>query len=706
MDDRKRPASYDQDEAAPPTKRQATSTVNGPAKSHQDSDLPGKDDLERFQKEAIYRQMQEYKREKTSLEGQLIDLKKRSTHHDDHLRTIDAWFGQLLDEIKLLAGNIQDGSLFSTFPSSLLSADNSGFEKHLKSRSSAIESAIKDIFSKAEHGRPEVSELQERISQLLKAEKEHINELEKARIEKEQLQERLETASMRYMVAEKKLDRAKSTTVAKLERQATAGGKSETGSGLGGGVDNKSEAVNGQVDSQALAQAEVARREADAACAKQAEQLEQLSNENQKLISQLTNLKSKSPNQQSDEDYAHTELFKHARKQLEDFVNRINNLEATNAELRREAKRLQSERAAYRTEVDAEIHATNSEKDLLLSKAEGDLVRIRATRDELQAELQMKRQAKDQDRVAAEQIKQMVAAKEERIQSLESEIERLSSTQGETSDVVNDLPLEELQTRYTNLDKKYSMLNQELASMSNAYKKMSLASSQKLNNLTEMEDKVTKFAAEKAKADQKYFAAMKAKEARDQETRTLRIQNSKSAEIVSQLKEVEASTRQLVVALEKQVAESREAFSILETKHHAVQTQVVEKTSSVENTRKQLDEIKTLVAGKDSEQATTSSALRKAEVDIEKLKANLAEKDTRIATFSPANAETHDEKINASLRALVYCNICQTNPKDHALRCGHTFCKVCIDDRIANRMRKCPNCGKGFGTSDLLKILL
>ena len=455
---------------------------------------------------------------------------------------------------------------------------------------------------------------------------------------------------MRYMVAEKKLDRAKSTTVAKLERQATAGGKSETGSGLGGGVDNKSEAVNGQVDSQALAQAEVARREADAACAKQAEQLEQLSNENQKLISQLTNLKSKSPNQQSDEDYAHTELFKHARKQLEDFVNRINNLEATNAELRREAKRLQSERAAYRTEVDAEIHATNSEKDLLLSKAEGDLVRIRATRDELQAELQMKRQAKDQDRVAAEQIKQMVAAKEERIQSLESEIERLSSTQGETSDVVNDLPLEELQTRYTNLDKKYSMLNQELASMSNAYKKMSLASSQKLNNLTEMEDKVTKFAAEKAKADQKYFAAMKAKEARDQETRTLRIQNSKSAEIVSQLKEVEASTRQLVVALEKQVAESREAFSILETKHHAVQTQVVEKTSSVENTRKQLDEIKTLVAGKDSEQATTSSALRKAEVDIEKLKANLAEKDTRIATFSPANAETHDEKINASLR--------------------------------------------------------
>ena len=535
-----------------------------------------------------------------------------------------------------------------------MSADNSGFEKHLKSRSGAIESAIKEIFSKAENGRPEVSELQERIAKLLRTEKEHINELEKARIEKEQLQERLETASMRYMMAEKKLDRAKSTTVAKLERQATAGGKSETGSGLGGGVGNKSEAVNGQVDGQALAEAEVARKEADAACAKQAEQLEQLSSENQKLISQLTTLKSKSSHQQSDEDYAHTELFKNARKQLEDFVNRVNNLEATNAELRREAKRLQSERAAYRTEVDAEIHATSSEKDSQLLTAESHLARVRAARDELNADLQIRKQAKDQDRVAAEQTKQMLAAKEERIQSLESEIERLSSTHSETNDVVNDLPLQELRTRYANLDRNYSMLNQELASMSSSYKKMSSASSQKLNNLAEMEDKVTKFAAEKAKADQKYFAAMKAKETRDQEIRTLRIQNSKSAEIVSQLKEVEASTRQLVVALEKQVAESKEAFSILETKHHAVQNQVAEKTSSVETTKKQLEEIKTLVSGKDGEHAATSSALRRAEVEIEKLKANLAEKDSRIAAYTPTNAETHDEKINAALRVSKF----------------------------------------------------
>ena len=50
---------------------------------------------QRFQKEAIYRQMQEYKREKNTLESQLELLQKESAYHDDHLRLIDAWFTQV-----------------------------------------------------------------------------------------------------------------------------------------------------------------------------------------------------------------------------------------------------------------------------------------------------------------------------------------------------------------------------------------------------------------------------------------------------------------------------------------------------------------------------------------------------------------------------------------------------------------------------------
>jgi E3 ubiquitin-protein ligase BRE1 len=116
MEDRKRPSGPD--DSAPPAKRQAV-TVNG-AKSHQDADLPWKDDIEvathstqsflypirrerrlihnelqNYQKDAIMRQMREYKREKTTLEAQLSEMEKRAKFHDDHIRTIDSFFTQV-----------------------------------------------------------------------------------------------------------------------------------------------------------------------------------------------------------------------------------------------------------------------------------------------------------------------------------------------------------------------------------------------------------------------------------------------------------------------------------------------------------------------------------------------------------------------------------------------------------------------------------
>jgi len=51
--------------------------------------------VQKYQKDAIYRQMREYKREKETLESQLRDVQRRSIDHDDHLRIIDAWWTQV-----------------------------------------------------------------------------------------------------------------------------------------------------------------------------------------------------------------------------------------------------------------------------------------------------------------------------------------------------------------------------------------------------------------------------------------------------------------------------------------------------------------------------------------------------------------------------------------------------------------------------------
>lgn len=50
--------------------------------------------------------MKDYKRQKRDFEAQLRDLQKKCQYHDDHLRTIDAWWAQLLDEVRVLSGEM------------------------------------------------------------------------------------------------------------------------------------------------------------------------------------------------------------------------------------------------------------------------------------------------------------------------------------------------------------------------------------------------------------------------------------------------------------------------------------------------------------------------------------------------------------------------------------------------------------------------
>jgi E3 ubiquitin-protein ligase BRE1 len=530
---------------------------------------------------------------------------------------------------------VHDDGLSLSFSSSLLFADNAKFEEHLQSRSQDISSAISHLFASPQSPSPEVADLQTRLSALLAAEKNHIVELEKSRVEKEQLEDRLENASLRYMVAEKKLERAKSAAVAKLERQAIFGGRNDSSSGLGEDTANVNKdsagGVNGVADgNDSAADAESSRREAVAVAEKQKEQIDKLESENEKLTAQLTALSIKL-SRLSDDDYSRTDLFKHLKSQHEDVIKRINNLEATNVQLREEAEKLQAERTAFRIQLEHESQTAVAEKELQLARAESDLARIRAGRDELLADLSIRKASQDQDRAASEQIKELAAARDDRIKALESETERLriqlhpEESAGEPEPDLDQLGADELRTKYHCLKQQYSMLNNELPSMGAAWKKASALASQKVTEFTTLEERVVRLGAEKSKADQKYFAAMKAKEARDQEVRTLRAQNSKSSDIVSQLKDAESSTRALLVNLEKQLVEAKDTLNSLTTQNRTAQQQNTEDNIMAESFKTQVGELKKALTAKDASLSTSTNAYRKAEVELEALKVRLEE---------------------------------------------------------------------------------
>ncbi|KAL2007265.1 hypothetical protein VTN00DRAFT_8703 [Thermoascus crustaceus] len=708
MEDRKRPAAYDHNDSAPPLKKQATS-MNGGSKPHPDADMPWKDDLERFQKDAIWRQMQEYKREKVTLEAKVKELTKAATYHNDHLRVIDVWFKQLIDEVKLLVGAPdQEGKDQLAFQSSLLFEDNENFEKHLKARSDDIKETISRLLSHSPKAAPEVSELQSQLAKKLAEEKVSINELEKALSEKQQLEERLEAASLRYMVAEKKLDRARSLTVAKLEKQYLLGAQRPGGDSATG---NREDAgVNGVSGADRNAELEEAHHKAVAISEKQKEQLEKLEAENAKLMSQITEINMKN-SKLTDEDYAHTDLFKQLKSQHEDVIKRINNLEATNAQLREEAEKLQAERTAYRIQIDSETQSIIAEKEAQLQRAETDLARIRNARDELLADQQMRKAAQEQEKTAAAKVQELAAAREAQIASMQSELERLrvqvdGLKDKDTQTNIEELPVEELRAKYQALERQYSMLNTELISMQTVCKKYSTLASQKVADFSALEEKVMRLTAEKSKADQKYFAAMKSKEARDSEVRTLRAQNSKSSDIVSQLKDAEATTRSLLANMEKQVSEGKEALNATINKYRAAQQQVTESNIVIEGLKAQIAELKKLSVSKDSTLASTSAACRQAETEIEGLKSSLADTKKSLENWKSKSLGNSSSEYEM-LRTLALCTVCRRNFKNTAIKtCGHVFCKECVEERLTSRSRKCPNCNKSFGNNDHMHITL
>lgn len=290
MEDRKRAATSDHNDSAPPLKKQATS-VNGGSKPHPDADMPWKDDLERFQKDAIWRQMQEYKREKVSLEAKLKDMSKAATRHNEHLRVIDTWYNQLIDEVKLLLGAAEDikGDR-PTFQSSLSFDDVDNFEKHLKSRSNDIRDIISRLVKNTPKSPPEICELQSQLAKKLAEEKATIAELDKALSEKQQLEESLEEASLRYMVAEKKLDRARSLTVAKLEKQYILGPQRPGGDSASGQREEQSVSNGATPSAERGPELDEAHNKLVAISEKQKEQLQKLETENANLLSQITDL--------------------------------------------------------------------------------------------------------------------------------------------------------------------------------------------------------------------------------------------------------------------------------------------------------------------------------------------------------------------------------------------------------------------------------
>lgn len=58
-------------------------------------------------------------------------------------------------------------------------------------------------------------------------------------------------------------------------------------------------------------------------------------------------------------------------------------------------------------------------------------------------------------------------------------------------------------------------------------------------------------------------------------------------------------------------------------------------------------------------------------------------------------------------KRILRCSLCDTNMKNCVIsKCMHTFCDLCLNDRIRARQRKCPTCQIDFSSADIKKVYL
>ncbi|KAK1780905.1 BRE1 E3 ubiquitin ligase-domain-containing protein [Copromyces sp. CBS 386.78] len=702
MEDRKRPAA-NADDVAPPSKRQQ---VNGTSKSKDDSNDSREEAwIEEYQKGAIYRQMLEYKRSKVDLEHRLQEAEKSAAFHDDHLRVIKQWLSQLTQELELIAeGSLKSITLKpaeSNWVSSLAFKDSKEFRQHLDDIRKPVISKVESLLSKLASSRgevkPDVAQLEAQVKSLLANQKELAVKIDRLQADNATLSEQYDTATLKVIKAERKLDRVKSAQVQKLEQQALANSTTRQTTNDENGTGSSTE--NGDA-----AEYKTKYKEAVAVANKQKEQIESLLAEIKSLQEENASFKIKKEGI-SEEDYARTDVFKQFKAQNEDLIKRINNLEAVNKQLREDAEKLRAERTSYRATLEQEAQALTSDLEDQIQQKDQDLTRIRSARDELLAELAMRKASQEQEKTASAHLNELVEAMTDRITQLESELERLRPTDDVKATLTEDLSslsVDELREKFAKLERDYESINKELPALEKSYRKAMGLAHKKVMDFSALEERVAILTAEKSKADQKYFAARKDMDIRIAEIRTLRGQNSKSSEIISQLKDVETQHRALISTLEKQIADLKQSNTTIVTESKKLESLSAEATRRAESVKSQIENLQNLVKSKDTAGRELKEKAMDKEQEAEKLKVRLdkvsSERD-KWKTKCQSNS-TDEEEV---LRNLVLCSVCRSNFKNTILKgCGHVFCNECVDNRLANRMRKCPSCNKAFDRSDAM----
>ncbi|KAG7739016.1 hypothetical protein KL923_002816 [Ogataea haglerorum] len=331
-----------------------------------------------------------------------------------------------------------------------------------------------------------------------------------------------------------------------------------------------------------------------------------------------------------------------------------------------------------------------------IQKLETDLSRIRADRDELQAQISVLKAEKGKSELT-EEYRKLNEVLEKRLEELEKSVNRDYEAEATSSEDI------------ATLQKHNSILTMELKQMEEAFKQTRQIAQSKLQKYADSDSYINKLTVEKNKADQKYFQAMRSKDSLTSQNRILNSNLAKQNELIDVLKGNEKNLMKKF-EIEQQLYDKLKNLEIVFKNDLNFQ---VNKNKELElklkSTTQVNQELQAKLNQKNESSAEQQKRISGLEAEAKGLSSKVKSLESLLMKYRTNNpsATAEDEEINQALLAMTKCQLCNKNFKNLTLKvCGHCFCADCINDRLSSRMRKCPSCNQQFSSYDVLTIHL
>ncbi|KAF8070613.1 BRE1 E3 ubiquitin ligase-domain-containing protein [Lyophyllum atratum] len=237
----------------------------------------------------------------------------------------------------------------------------------------------------------------------------------------------------------------------------------------------------------------------------------------------------------------------------------------------------------------------------------------------------------------------------------------------------------------------------ELDKLSAAWESLDRQVKDKVFDLSALETQMKKTSSEKAKSDNKFFAAMRDKDAMELECGKLRREVEKQTKVVERLVDTEKNLAAQLGALEKELSTVKNACHFHKDRADFLAHDASQWTVRLEAEKHKINEVRGAFHENEKANAIKKAELRKLEDGLLRSKKDLEIKHRE--------ASVNQSDSNTELMSLLKCSTCRVNFRKTVItKCMHTFCRPCVDARISTRQRKCPACNVAFAQSDVMNL--